>query len=80
MMQTPRPDFDSRLEMEERGLKLRQLIKEKLEAMGDHGRDRLLQRHLAQARGPELNAVLLRSMTRFILQARKAQREKGDDA
>ncbi|MFQ5462120.1 MAG: hypothetical protein ACE5E5_05780 [Phycisphaerae bacterium] len=66
--------------MEQRGLKLRQLTKEMLDAMGDEGRDRLLQRHLAQARGPRLNALLLRSMTRFMLLARKAQSKEGDNA
>ena len=67
--------------MVERAVKLRKMTAEYLRDMTPQQRDRMLQTHLAQARGPMGNIVLLRQMTAFIFRARKMQeqREQNDD-
>ena len=55
-----------------RAVQLREMTRDMLANMSPQERDRMMQRHLAQARGPVRNAVLLRHMTAMILRARKA--------
>jgi hypothetical protein len=53
------------------------LVAEYYAAQTVAGRDRLLQRHLAQARGPRLNAALLRTSTNTMLRARRCRAPMG---
>ena len=59
-----------------RAEQLRRMMTDYLRNMSDAERDRMLQVHLAQARGGLLNAELMRRMTAFILRARAAQHTK----
>ena len=59
----------------DRAVRLRQMTAEYLRSMTPQERDRLMQIHLAQARGPEANAMLLRRMTASMLRIKKAQQE-----
>ncbi len=56
----------------ERGMELRRMMNEYLRTRSPQERDRMMQVHLAQARGPVSNAVLLRRMTNAMLKLRKA--------
>ena len=60
----------------ERAVRLRRMTAEYLRAMSPQERDRMMQVHLAQARGPAKNLALLRSMTAMMVRIRKAQREQ----
>lgn len=60
----------------ERAVRLRRMTAEYLRAMSPQERDRMMQVHLAQARGPAKNLELLRSMTAMMVRIRKAQREQ----
>ncbi len=60
----------------ERAVRLRLMTAEYLRAMSPQERDRMMQVHLAQARGPAKNLELLRSMTAMMVRIRKAQREQ----
>ena len=60
----------------ERALRLRRMTAEYLRAMSPQERDRMMQVHLAQARGPAKNLELLRSMTAMMVRIRKAQRQQ----
>ena len=65
----------------ERAMRLRRMTRDMLANMSPQERDRMLQQHLAQARGPVRNAILLRQMTAMVLRAREAAqaREAADD-
>ena len=63
----------------ERAVRLRQMMNEYLRNRTPQQRDRIMQIHLAQARGPLANALLLRQMANFMIRAKKAQREDPDD-
>lgn len=60
----------------ERAVRLRRMTADYLRAMSPQERDRMMQVHLAQARGPAKNLELLRSMTAMMVRIRKAQREQ----
>jgi hypothetical protein len=63
----------------ERAMRLRQKMNEYLRSRTPQERDRTMQIHLAQARGPVANALLLRQMTNFMLRIKKAQKKDSDD-
>ena len=56
----------------ERAKRLCEIINEYLRTMTPQERDRTMQMHLAQARGPVRNAMLLFDMTAMLLRARQA--------
>ena len=65
----------------ERGDRLRRMMNEYLRSMTPQDRDRTMQIHLAQARGPVRNAMLLCDMTAMLLRARQmAQPKERQDA
>lgn len=53
-------------------MRLREMTRDLLNNMTPPERDRMMQGHMSQARGPAKNALLLRQMTAMILRARKA--------
>lgn len=57
----------------QRAMKLRELMNAAIREMTPQERDRTMQIHLAQARGPAANAMLLRQMTNLLIRARQAQ-------
>lgn len=57
----------------ERAMCLRQMMNEFLRKMTAQERDRLMQVHLAQARGPAGNARALRSLTNALIRMRAAR-------
>ena len=61
----------------ERAVRLRRMTAEYLRAMSPQERDRLMQVHLAQARGPAKNLALLRSMTAMMVRTKKTLRERN---
>ncbi len=56
-----------------RAERLRRMMNEYIRTMTPQERDRMMQVHLAQARGPVANARLLRAMTNFWLRVKKNQ-------
>ncbi len=60
----------------ERAVRLRRMTAEYLRAMSPQERDRMMQVHLAQARGPAKNLELLRRMTAMMVRIKKAQQEQ----
>lgn len=62
-----------------RAMQLREMIAEMLRTQSPQERDRMLQQHLAQARGRERNALLLRQMTAFVLKLRAGRRKDPDE-
>lgn len=58
----------------ERATRLRQIMNEFITTMTPQERDRVMQVHLAQARGPVRNAMLLFEMTAMLLRARQTAR------
>ena len=52
------------------------MMNEYIRTMTPQEQDRMMQVHLAQARGPAKNLELLRSMTAMMVRIRKAQREQ----
>jgi len=63
----------------ERLVRLCRLTSEMLERMTPAERDRLLQRHLAEARGPQKNLVVLCAMTSTMLRLRQAASNPQED-
>lgn len=63
-----------------RAMRVRELINESLRNRTPQERDRLLQIHLAQARGPKLNAWLLRQSTNAMLTIRRAHQKREASA
>lgn len=63
----------------QRAMRVRHLMDDRLHTMTPQERDRLMQVHLAQARGPVRNATLLLEMTSMLLRARQTAqaREQG---
>lgn len=65
----------------ERAVKLRKMTADYLRNVTPQERDRTMQAHLAQARGPVANITLLRKMTATMLRIKKArQGENESDA
>lgn len=62
-----------------RAMQLRAMIAEMIRTQSPQERDRMLQQHLAQARGPQRNAMLLCQMTALILKLRAGRDEKRDE-
>ena len=60
-------------------MRLRRMTAEYVRDMQPHERDRLMQVHLAQARGPIKNAMLLRQMTATVLRIRKGRQTEPND-
>lgn len=60
----------------ERATRLRRMMNEYLRTRTPQERDRTMQVHLAQARGPLRNAMLLFDMTAMLLRARQTARAK----
>lgn len=60
----------------EGAMRLQRLMNEYLSTMTPQERDRLMQIHLAQARGPVRNAMLLCEMTAMLLRARQTAQAK----
>ncbi len=58
----------------ERAMRLRRIMNEFVTTMTPQERDRVMQVHLAQARGPVRNAMLLCEMTAMLLRARQSAR------
>lgn len=63
----------------ERAMRLRRMTAEHVRDMKPHERDRLMQVHLAQARGPIKNAMVLRQMTATILRIRKGRQAEPNN-
>jgi hypothetical protein len=63
----------------ERATRLRRMTAEYVRDMKPHERDRLMQVHLAQARGPIKNVMLLRQMTATVLRIRKGRQTEVND-
>lgn len=59
-----------------RARRVMQLANERVRAMTPQERDRTMQVHLAQARGPVRNAKLLFDMTAMLLRARQTAESK----
>ncbi len=57
-----------------RATRLRRMMNEFITTMTPQERDRIMQVHLAQARGPLRNTVLLFEMTAMLLRARQTAR------
>ena len=62
----------------ERFVRLCRMTDEMLAKMTPAERDRMMQEHLAAARGPERNLELLCNMTETLLALRKQTQTKGD--
>ena len=62
----------------ERAMQLRRMTSEFVRNLTPQQRDRMMQIHLAQARGPIENAMLLRQMTAAILRIRKERQTEPD--
>ena len=62
-----------------RAMRLRRMTAEYVRDMKPQERDRLMQVHLAQARGPIKNRMLLRQMTAAALRIRKGRQAEPDD-
>lgn len=60
-------------------LRLRRMMNEYIRKMTPQERDRILQRHLAQARGPVASALLLRKTTNAMLRANAANRKVSEE-
>jgi len=60
----------------ERAVLLRRMTADYLRAMSPQERDRMMQVHLAQARGPAKNLELLRRMTAMMVRIKKARQEQ----
>ncbi len=60
----------------ERAMRLRRMMNEHLHMRTPQERDRTMQVHLAQARGPVRNAMLLFEMTAMLLRARQTAQAK----
>jgi len=60
-----------------RAVQLRKKTARWLKAMPPQQRDRMMQVHLAQARGPVANITLLRQMTSIMLRIKNSQKETG---
>ena len=60
----------------ERAMRLRRIMNEYLRTRTPQERDRTMQVHLAQARGPVRNAMLLFEMTAMLLRARQTVQAK----
>jgi hypothetical protein len=72
--------MSTRGQTRERAQRLRAMTAEYLNSLTPAQRDRLMQTHLAQARGRRLNAELLRGLTHSlvrIVQAKGVQRQNG---
>ena len=63
-------------ETAERGARLIGMMNERLRSMTPQERDLTMRVHLAQARGPARNAMLLFDMTAMLLSARQAAEPK----
>ena len=63
----------------ERAVRLRRMTAERLRSMTPQERDRMMQVHLAQARGPAANAMLMRQLTATMLRIKKAQQKTESD-
>ncbi len=61
--------------MRQRAAQLRRMTAVFLRSKSPQERDRMMQVHLAQARGPVANITLLRQMTAAMLRIKKAQEE-----
>lgn len=68
-------------ETQTRAMRLRRMMQEFLVNQTPQERDRMMQGHLAQARGPEGNAAALRRLMEFAIKLRKSRenRERRDD-
>lgn len=64
------------VETMERASRLRRLMNEYLKNMTPQERDRMMQVHLAEARGPIRNGNGLRMLTNTFIRARAAQRSQ----
>ena len=62
----------------ERAMRLRRIMDEYLRTRTPQERDRTMQVHLAQARGPVGNITLLRKMTATMLRIKKAQQSEHE--
>ncbi len=62
-----------------RAVRLRGMTRRMLAEKTPAERDRMLQRHLAQARGPARNALLLRQMTAMLVRAHRAAQDTESD-
>ena len=63
----------------ERAMQLRRMTSEFVRNLTPQQRDRMMQIHLAQARGPIKNAMLLRQITARLLKIRKARLTEPED-
>ena len=59
----------------DRAMHLRRMMNEFLRGRSPQERDRMIQSHLAQARGPVMNALLLRKTTNAMLLANAANKK-----
>ncbi|MBU0718947.1 MAG: hypothetical protein KJ749_11915 [Planctomycetes bacterium] len=66
-------------ETAERAMQLRRMTAERLRTMTPQERDRVMQVHLAQARGPVANAMLMRQLTATMLRIKKTRQETESD-
>lgn len=66
----------------DRAVRLRKMTDELLNSMSPSQRDRMMQTHLAQARGARLNALLMRQVTDTLLrlQAQRSPSEQTHDS
>lgn len=62
-----------------RALRLRQLMNRAIADQTPQDRDRMMQVHLAQARGPEANAVALRRLMDFAIRLGRLRRNAEAD-
>ncbi len=69
-------DPSQQREAEQRLATLCRMTREMLERMTSAERDRMMQEHLATARGPERNLQLLCEMTRFLFECRRPDRSE----
>ena len=60
-----------------RAVRLRRMMGEFLANQSPQERDRMMQVHLAQARGPEGNAMALRRLMEFAIAIRKNRTDSG---
>ena len=63
----------------ERAMQLRRMMANYLHSMTPQERDRNMQVHLSQARGPIANVMLLRGITKAMLRIKRAQPELESD-
>lgn len=73
-MQTDDAQYDR--ETRARAERLRVMMNDYIRNMTDAERDRLMQIHLAEARGPEMNAFLLRKAMNLAIRMRALQRDE----